>query len=61
MMEVWQRRQDSGPDAGAPLPPLQSVERTAKNTTDRGGKGDGLESGQMPTCADLGAVFQRPV
>jgi len=44
---------DSGPDAGAPLPPLQPVERPAESTLESGGKGDGLESGQMPTRAGL--------
>jgi len=37
----------------APLPPLQPVERSPERTMEGGGKGDGLESGQMPTCADL--------
>jgi len=39
--------------AGAPLPPLQPVERPAKSALESGGKGDGLESGQMPTRAGL--------
>jgi len=53
MLVVRRRRQDGGPDVGTPLPPLQPVERPAKNAMEGGGKGDGLESGQMPTCADL--------
>jgi len=44
---------DSGPDAGAPFPPLQPVESPAEGTLESGGKGDGLESGQMPTRAGL--------
>jgi len=48
---------DNGPDAGAPLPPLQPVERPAESTLESGGKGDGLERGQMPARAGLGAVF----
>jgi len=47
------RRQDGGPDAGTPLPPLQPVERPATDTMEGGGKSDGLESGQMQTRADL--------
>jgi len=50
VLVVWR---DSGPDAGAPLPPLQPVERPAESTLEGGGKGDGLESGQMPTRAGL--------
>jgi len=50
-MLVVQR--DSGPDTRAPHPPLQPVERPAESTLEGGGKGDGLESGQMPTCAGL--------
>jgi hypothetical protein len=53
MLVVWRRRQDGGPDAGTPLAPLQSVERPAESTMEGGGKGDGLETGQMPTRADL--------
>jgi len=47
------RRQDGGPDAGTPLPPLQPVERPATDTMEGGGKSDGLEGGQMQTRADL--------
>jgi len=50
MLVVWR---DSVPDAGAPLPPLQPVERPPERTMEGGGKGDGLESGQMPARADL--------
>jgi len=50
VLVVWR---DSDPDAGAPLPPLQSVERPAESPLAGGGKGDGLESGQMPTRAGL--------
>jgi hypothetical protein len=39
--------------AGARLPPLQPVERPAESALESGGKGDRLESRQMPTCADL--------
>jgi len=44
---------DSGPDAGAPLPPLQPLESPAENTLESVGQGDGLESVQMPTRAGL--------
>jgi len=37
----------------APLPPLQPVERPPERTMEGGGKGDGLESGQMPARADV--------
>ena len=52
MQEVWR---DSNPalDAGAPLSPLQPVERPAESTMEGCGKGDRLESGQMPTRACL--------
>jgi len=50
MLVVWR---DTVPDAGAPLPPLQQVESPEEKTIDGGEKGDGLESGQMPACADL--------
>jgi len=53
MLVVRWRRQDGGPDAGIPLLPLQPVERPVENTMEGGGKGDGLESRQMPTHADL--------
>jgi len=50
---VRKQRQDGGPDVGTPLPPLQPVERPAKDTMEGGGKGDGLECRQMQTHADL--------
>jgi len=50
---VRRRRQDGGPDAGTPLPPLQPMERPAKNALERGGESNGMESGQMPTRASL--------
>ena len=53
MLVVRRWRQDGGPDAGTPLPPLQPLERPAENTVESGGKGEGLESGQMPTRADV--------
>ena len=53
ILVVRWRRQDGGPDAGTPLPPLQPVERPAKNPMEGSWKGDGLESGQMPTRAGL--------
>ena len=52
MLVVRRWRQD-GPDAGTPLPQLQPVERPATGTMEGCGKNDGLESGQMQTCADL--------
>ena len=48
---------DSGPDAGAPLPPLQPVERPAKCPLESSGRGDGLESRLMPPRADLRSCF----
>jgi len=50
MLVVWR---DSVPNAGAPLPPLQPVESPADRALEGGGKGRGMESGQMPTRADL--------
>jgi len=52
MLVVW-RDSDPDPDVGAPLPPLQPVERPAEGTMEGGGKGDRLESGQMPTRAGI--------
>ena len=40
----------------APLPPLQPVERSPERTVGGGGEGDGLERGQIWTCADILAV-----
>jgi len=51
MVRWW--RQDCGPDAETPLPPLQLVERPAENAVKGGGKGEGMESRQMPTRAGL--------
>jgi len=48
MLEVCR---DSGPDAGAPFPPLQLVEGPAGGTPESGGEGDRLESWQMLTRA----------
>jgi len=50
MLVVWR---DSVPDAGASLPPQLPVERPTGRTMEGGGKGDGLESGQMSARADL--------
>jgi len=54
-------RRDDNTDAGAPLSPLQPVERPSENALESGGEGDGLESGQMPTRAGLRAVFHGKV
>jgi hypothetical protein len=54
-------RRDSGPDVGAPLPPLQPVKRQAESALESGRDSDGLESGQMPTRAGLRAVFHANV
>ena len=48
---------DFGPDTGAPLPPLQPMERPAGSPVESGGKGDRLESRQIPTHAGLWAVI----
>jgi len=53
MLVVQWCRQNRGPHVGRPLPPQQPVERPSENTVEIRGKGDGLESGQMPTHADL--------
>jgi len=50
MLVVWR---DCGPDAGAPLPPLQQMERPAEDTLKNSGTDNRLESGQMPARADL--------
>ena len=52
---MW-RDSDPDPETGAPVPPLQPVEIPAVNTMEGGGKGDGLDSGQMTQRAGLGAV-----
>jgi hypothetical protein len=41
------------------LPPLAPVKWPRKNTGEGGGKGDGMESGQMQTRAGLESVFRR--
>jgi len=53
MLVVRRWRQEGGPNAGTPLPPLQPVERPAESAMEGGGKGDELESGQMLTRAGL--------
>jgi len=50
MLVVWT---DCGPEAGAPLPPLQQMERPAEDTLEDSGTGNRLERGQMPARADL--------
>ena len=50
---IVKRKQDGGPDAGTSLPQLPPMERPAENALERGGKSDGMESGQMPTRASL--------
>jgi len=50
---------DSSLYVGAPPYPLQPVDRPAGNTLEIGGKGDRLESAQMPTRSGLGAVLHR--
>ncbi|KAF8535376.1 hypothetical protein BDD12DRAFT_893114 [Trichophaea hybrida] len=44
-------RRDDSPDAGAPLSPLQPVERPAERALESGGEGNRLESGQIPARA----------
>jgi len=61
MLVVWQRRQDSHPDAGTSLPPLQPMERAAEQALERGGESDGMESRQMPTRASLSAALHGEV
>ena len=58
MLVVWR---EGVPDGGAPLPPLQQMERPAEDTLEDSGTGNRLESGQMPTRADLGAFYHRGV
>jgi len=50
MLVVWR---DHGPDVGTPLLPLQPVEITAESNVEGSGKGDRMDSGQMPTSAGL--------
>jgi len=51
--QVLEVERDSGPDAGAPLPPLQPVERRAECALESDAVGEGVESWQMPTRAGL--------
>jgi len=51
VVQCW--TQDSGPDAGTPLPRLQPVQRPVTDNMEGGGKCDGLERGQMQIRADL--------
>jgi hypothetical protein len=46
MLVVRRRRQDGGPDAGTPLPPLQPVERPAKTLWNPAGKATGWKAGR---------------
>jgi len=52
---------DSGPHVGAPLPPLQPVERPAEIPLEYGEKVDWVERGQMPTRAGLRAGLHARV
>jgi len=53
MLLMWRQRHDGGPDVGIPLPPLLPLARSAESTVESRGKGNGLESGQILTHADL--------
>jgi len=53
MLVVGRRMQDGRPDTGASLPPLQPIARPAEDALERGGESNGIESGQIPTCANL--------
>jgi len=61
MLVVRRRTQDGSPDAGASLLPLQPVERPAEDALERDGESNGMESGQMPTCASLSAALSAEV
>jgi len=61
MVVLRWRSHDGGPDAGTTLPPLQPVERPEKDTMEGGVKGDGMESWEMQTCADIWAGFHGRV
>jgi hypothetical protein len=50
MLVVWR---DSGTDMRAHLLPSLPIETPAECNLEGGGTGDGLESGQMQTCAGL--------
>jgi len=56
-MLVVQRPKQDSPYVGTSLPPLQPMERPAEDSLERGGKSDGMESGQMPTCEILCAAL----
>lgn len=45
------------PPVGASLLPLQPVERISGSALERSGEGHKVDSGQMPTCVDVRAVF----
>jgi len=49
MRVVWR---DSVPDMGAPLPPLQPVERSPERTMEGGGKGNGLHRQKCKSTID---------
>jgi len=61
MLVVVRQQQDGGRDAGTSLAPLQPMERPAENALERGGESDGMESGQMLTCASLRAALNGEV
>jgi len=50
MLVAWR---ECIPDAGAPLPPLQQMERPAEVILEDSGTGNTLESGQVAAGADL--------
>jgi hypothetical protein len=56
MLVVLRKWQESGADGEPHLLPLQAVERSPDDIVADGGRGNRLESGQMVTPADLGAV-----
>jgi len=58
MLVVWR---DSVPDVGAPVPPLQQLERPPVRTIEGSDTGKVLESWRMPACADPCAFVQRRV
>jgi len=59
--DCWWCGRTRRPDAGAPLPPLQQMERPAEDTLEDSGTDNRLESGQMPARPDLGAFHHRGV
>jgi len=50
MLVVWM---ECVPDTGAPIPPLQQMEKPAEDTVKDSERGNRLESGQVPACADI--------